>query len=112
MLNRSKKEGIIRISVNLPKGVYTEMEEALVKKFGLQDVIVVDSFDDNEKIIQRDLGTAAAYDLESSVRSNEVIGISSWSATLVGLVEALHSPPSQQSCAPVSGYDDRYAPTN
>ena len=93
LLNRSKEEGIIRISVNLPKGVYTEMEETLVKKFGLRDVIVVDSLDDNEKLIQRDLGAAAAYYLESSVRPNEVIGISSWSATLVALVEALHSLP-------------------
>ena len=93
LLNRSKEEGIIRISVNLPKGVYTEMEETLVKKFGLRDVIVVDSLDDNEKLIQRDLGAAAAYYLESSVRPNEVIGISSWSATLVALVEALHALP-------------------
>jgi DNA-binding transcriptional regulator LsrR (DeoR family) len=54
---------------------------------------VVDSLDDNEKLIQRDLGAAAAYYLESSIRPNEVIGISSWSATLVALVEALHSLP-------------------
>jgi DNA-binding transcriptional regulator LsrR (DeoR family) len=93
LLNRSKEEGIIRISVNLPKGVYTEIEETLVKKFGLRDAIVVDSLDDNEKLIQRDLGAAAAYYLESSIRPNEVIGISSWSATLVALVEALHSLP-------------------
>jgi len=93
LLNRSKEEGIIRISVNLPKGVYTELEEMLVKKFGLGDVIVVDSLDDNESLIQRDLGTAAAYYLESAIRPNEVIGISSWSATLLALVDALHSVP-------------------
>ncbi|MBC8333355.1 MAG: sugar-binding transcriptional regulator [Anaerolineae bacterium] len=93
LLNRSREEGIIRISVNLPNGVYTELEENLVKKFGLRDVIVVDSLDNNEKLIQRDLGTAAAYYLESAIRPNEVIGISSWSATLVALVDALHSVP-------------------
>ncbi len=32
LLNRSFKEGIIRISVNLPNGVHTELEEDLVKK--------------------------------------------------------------------------------
>src|SRR3972149_10453935 len=89
LLNRSKEEGIIRISVNLPNGVYTELEETLVKKFGLRDAIVVDSLDDNEKMIQRDLGAATAYYLESSIRPNEVIGISSWSATLLALVETL-----------------------
>ena len=93
LLNRSREEGIIRISVNLPKGVYTELEETLVKKFGLRDVIVVDSLDDNESLIQRDLGAAAAYYLEAAIRPNEVIGISSWSATLLALVDALHTIP-------------------
>jgi DNA-binding transcriptional regulator LsrR (DeoR family) len=69
------------------------LEENLVKKFGLRDAIVVDSLDDNEKLIQRDLGAATAYYLESAIRPNEVIGISSWSATLLALVDALHSLP-------------------
>lgn len=93
LLNRSKEEGIIRISVNLPNGVYTELEETLVKKFGLRDAIVVDSLEDNEKMIQRDLGAATAYYLESAIRLNEVIGISSWSATLLALVDSLHPLP-------------------
>ena len=93
LIGRSKEEGIIRISVNLPNGVYTELEETLVKKFGLRDAIVVDSLDDNEKMIQRDLGAAAAYYLELAIRPNDVIGISSWSATLVALVDSLHSLP-------------------
>lgn len=93
LLNRSKEEGIIRISVTLPNGVYTELEETLVKKYGLRDAIVVDSLEDNEKLIQRDLGTATAYYLESGIRPNEIIGISSWSATLLALVDALHMLP-------------------
>ena len=93
LLSRSKEEGIIRISVNLPNGVYTELEETLVKKFSLRDVIVVDSLEDNEKLIQRDLGAATAYYLESAIRPNEIIGISSWSATLLALVDSLHPLP-------------------
>jgi len=93
LLNRSKEEGIIRISINMPKDVYTELEEALVMKFNLRDAIVVDSLDDDENFIQRDLGAAAAYYLESAIRPNEVIGISSWSATLLALVDALHPLP-------------------
>lgn len=93
LISRSKEEGIIRISINLPSGVYTEMEEELVKKYGLRDTIVVDSLEDNEKIIQRDLGAATAYYLESAIRPNEIIGISSWSATLLALVDALHPLP-------------------
>lgn len=93
LLNRSKEEGIIRISVNLPNGVHTELEEIIVKKFGLRDAIVVDSLEDNERVIQRDLGAATAYYLESAIRPNEVIGISSWSATLLAMVDALHPAP-------------------
>ena len=91
LLNRSIEEGIIRISVNLPEGVYTELEEDLVKKFGLRDAIVVDSLDDNEKLIQRDLGATTAYYLKSAIRPNEVIGISSSSETLLAMVDALQS---------------------
>lgn len=93
LLDRAKKEGVLRITINVPKGVYTELEEALIKKFGLRDAIVVDSLDDEETLIQRDLGAAAAYYLESIIHPNEVIGISSWSATLLALVDALHALP-------------------
>ena len=93
LLQRAKDEGIVRISVNLPNGIYTELEEELVKKYKLRDVIVVDSLDDNDELIQRDLGAAAAYYLESTILPNEVIGISSWSATLLSLVDALHPVP-------------------
>ena len=94
-LNRSKEEGIIRISIDMPKDVYTEMEEALVMKYRLKDAIVVDSLDNDERSIQRDLGSVAAYYLESIIRPNEVIGISSWSTTLLALVDALHPVPSK-----------------
>ncbi len=39
------------------------------------------------------IAAAAAYYLESVLRPNEVIGISSWSATLLALVDALHPVP-------------------
>lgn len=93
LISRSKEEGIIRISVNIPSGVHTELEETLVKKFGLRDAIVVDSLEDNEKMIQRDLGASAAYYLESAIRPSDVIGISSWSATLLAMIDALHPLP-------------------
>jgi len=89
LLKQAKSEGIIRISINLPNGVYTELEEQLIKKFKLRDVIVVDSLEDNENLIQRDIGAAAAYYLESIIKPNEVIGISSWSGTLLELVDSL-----------------------
>lgn len=93
LVNRSKEEGIIRISISMPQGVYTELEETLVMKFNLRDAIVVDNMDEDEKMIQREIGAAAAYYLESIIRPNEVIGISSWSGTLLALIDALHPLP-------------------
>jgi DNA-binding transcriptional regulator LsrR (DeoR family) len=96
LIQRSKQEGIIRISINIPGGVYTELEENLVKKFKLRDAIVVDSLEDNENMIQRDIGASTAYFLESAIQANEVIGISSWSATLLAMVNSLHPLPRKQ----------------
>lgn len=93
LLQRSKQEGIIRISVSVPNGVYTGLEESLVKKFSLRDAIVVDCLEDNEQLIFRDLGASAAYYLGSAIQTNEVIGISSWSSTLLAMVDALQPLP-------------------
>ncbi|MFL7839716.1 MAG: sugar-binding transcriptional regulator [Candidatus Promineifilaceae bacterium] len=93
LLNRSRDEGIIRISVNVPQGVYSEMEEELVAAYDLRDAIVVDCISENEQIVQRDIGAAAAYYVESTIKPNEVIGLSSWSSNLLALVDAMHQVP-------------------
>ncbi|HVN55983.1 MAG TPA: sugar-binding transcriptional regulator [Anaerolineaceae bacterium] len=94
LLSRAQNEGIIRISVNIPEGIHTTLEETLIQKFGLRDAIVVDSISyDDEKIIQKEVGSAAAYYLENVLRQNEVVGLSSWSATLIALVDAMHVVP-------------------
>ena len=48
---------------------------------------------ENEQIIQRDIGAAAAYYVESTIKPNEIIGISSWSSNLLALVDAMHQVP-------------------
>ncbi len=94
LLQQAKDEGIIRISVAVPQGVYTELEEELVRLYRLRDAIVVDcSGESDERFIERQIGAAAAYYLESALRPNEVVGISSWSATLLALVDAMHPAP-------------------
>jgi DNA-binding transcriptional regulator LsrR (DeoR family) len=94
LLQQARSEGVIRISVNVPQGVYTELEEQLVKQYRLRDAIVVDcSGESDERFIERQIGAAAAYYLESALRPNEVVGISSWSATLLALVDAMHPTP-------------------
>jgi DNA-binding transcriptional regulator LsrR (DeoR family) len=69
LLRRAEREGIVRITVSVPMGVYDEGE------------------------ILRNIGAAAAYYLESTVEQGECIGISSWSATLLAMMDAMHPLP-------------------
>jgi len=93
VLKRAEREGIVRITVSLPPGTHTEVEEALQARYGLDEAVVVDCLDDDAQIA-RDLGAAAAFYLENTLKPSDVIGISSWSAALLAMVNAMH--PSQR----------------
>lgn len=89
LLKRAETEGIVRISVAPPAGIHSEIEEALETRFGLKEVVVVDCIENEDQIVQ-DLGAAAAFFVESNIHEQETIGISSWSATLLAMVNAMH----------------------
>jgi DNA-binding transcriptional regulator LsrR (DeoR family) len=97
LLKQAQDEGIVRISVRPPSGANPDLEDALQERFGLREVEVVDISRDDDDEAVRELGAAAAYHVETTVRSGDLIGVSSWSATLLSLVEAMH---------PVSGVRD------
>ncbi len=88
LLKRAKQEQIVRVTVNVPYGVYAELEEQLQKTYGLKEVVIVDSVEHSDQIL-RDIGSAAAYYLETTLRTGDVIGVSSWSTTLLAMVDAL-----------------------
>jgi DNA-binding transcriptional regulator LsrR (DeoR family) len=91
LLKQALDEGIVVITVRAPVGTHPDLEERLGAVFGLRDVVVVDvGADSSEEQTARELGSAAAYYLESTVRTGDVIGISSWSATLLAMVQAMH----------------------
>jgi DNA-binding transcriptional regulator LsrR (DeoR family) len=94
LLKRAEKDGIVRITVSVPTGTYPELEETLIKRYAVQHVLVADcaSCDDEDEIV-RNLGAAAAFYLGSTIGAGEVVGISSWSATLLATVDAMHPLP-------------------
>jgi DNA-binding transcriptional regulator LsrR (DeoR family) len=96
LLKRAEEEKIVRITVSMPHGAFTELEEELQARYGLKEAIVIESGTDEEQIL-RDLGAAAAYYVETTLRSGETIGISSWSSTLVAMVDAMHPLPRSMS---------------
>lgn len=90
LLKQAQQEGIVRISVRPPLGTNPDLEDALEARYGLHEAEVVDISRDEDNVAVRELGAAAAYHLESTVRSGDVIGVSSWSATLLAMVDAMH----------------------
>lgn len=93
VLNRAGREGIVRTTISLPPGTHTEIEDALQSNYALDEAVVVDCLEDEEQIA-RDLGAAAAFYLENTLKPSDVVGISSWSAALLAMVNAMH--PSQR----------------
>ena len=92
LLKRAETEGIVRMTLTMPSGLHPELEDALQSSFGLREAIVVDA-GDHEDLIVRDLGAAAAFYLETTLKARDVVGISSWSAALLAMVEAIHPGP-------------------
>ena len=90
LLRKAHESGIVRISVTVPSGIHSELEEALESRFDLREAIVVDSVSSEENQIARDLGSAGAQFLEFAAKPGEVIGISSWSASLLEMIKAMH----------------------
>ena len=92
LLKRAQDEQIVRISVSVPVGAYPDLEDALLRRHGLKEVVVVDCVRDGEADVMRDLGAAAAYYVETTLRPQEVIGIASY-ASLLAMVNAMHPRP-------------------
>jgi DNA-binding transcriptional regulator LsrR (DeoR family) len=89
LLKRAQDEQIVRINISTPTGTYSEIEAELERVYSLKEAIVVDSVENDEQIL-RDIGAATAYYLEQTIKPNEVIGLSSWSKTLMATVDAMN----------------------
>lgn len=89
LITSAQKEGIVRTTVMTPVGVYTELEEELVARYDLRDAIVVDAPAGGGEGVQRAIGSAAASYLEVALGADEIVGISSWSETLVRTVGSM-----------------------
>jgi DNA-binding transcriptional regulator LsrR (DeoR family) len=89
LLKRAEEERIVQISINMPSGVYPNLEEAIQKRYSLKEVIIADCSQDEDADILRAIGSAAAFYVENTLKKNEVVGISSWSSTLLHMVDAM-----------------------
>jgi DNA-binding transcriptional regulator LsrR (DeoR family) len=88
LLKRAAELGIVRTVVAVAPGVHTEIEEALEERYGLSEALVVDVEGTDNEIIAG-LGSAGATYLETTLTGGERIGISSWSQTLLAVVDRM-----------------------
>jgi len=90
LLKQAERQGIVRTTVSLPHGFYPELEEALQAGYGLREAVVADCDADDDAEALRAIGAAAAAYLETTVMPGEVLGISSWSETLLTMLDNMH----------------------
>ncbi|MCC5955817.1 MAG: sugar-binding transcriptional regulator [Natronohydrobacter sp.] len=90
MLKKAQEEEIVRTTVVAPSGTYAELEAGLRARFGLTEAIVVECSEDRDGAIMARIGEAAAHFLEATLQPEEVIGVSSWSETILRMVENIH----------------------
>lgn len=90
LLKRATTLGIVRTTVTVAPGVHSHLEEALEAKFGLLEAVVVDvDSDDDERAVLAAIGATAGSYLEASLSGGDRIGISSWSQTLLAMVDRM-----------------------
>ncbi|GAA4433589.1 sugar-binding transcriptional regulator [Georgenia halophila] len=90
LLKRAAAVGVVRTTVMVSPGVHTELEERLEARFGLLEAVVVDvESDDDERAVIGAIGSAAASYLEATLSGGDRIGTSSWSQTLLALVDRM-----------------------
>jgi DNA-binding transcriptional regulator LsrR (DeoR family) len=89
LLKEATERGIVRSIVDVPPGVHADLEEQLGLALGLRDVIVVET--DGASDVTPAIGSAAASYLSGTLKGGEVIGISSWSGSLLAAVNAMRT---------------------
>ena len=90
MLKRAEQEDIVRTTVIPPPGTFADLETALRDRYHLTEAIVIDCSEDRDGAIMARIGEAAAHFLEVTLQQDEIIGVSSWSQTILRMVDNIH----------------------
>ncbi|WP_285493546.1 sugar-binding transcriptional regulator [Actinomadura sp. NBRC 104425] len=88
LLKEAADRAVVRTVVVSPEGVHAELEDALIKEYGLRDAVVADAGGAGTDVIPA-LAAATATYLDATLKGGDVIGISSWSATLLEAVNVM-----------------------
>ncbi|WP_318368879.1 sugar-binding transcriptional regulator [Enterobacter sp.] len=90
-LTRCQKEGLVKITVVQPTNIFVSLEKALEQQYGIRQAIVVDVGEEpTVAAIKHAIGSAAAHYVETRLRPEDLVGISSWSSTIRAMVDEMH----------------------
>lgn len=93
MLKQAREQEIVQIRIVTPSNNFVELEHALEKKFGLKEVVLVESDSDmSNDIIKRQIGSAAAGYLNRTATEGDIIGVT-WGTTLQAMVDSIQPKP-------------------
>jgi DNA-binding transcriptional regulator LsrR (DeoR family) len=88
MLKQAVEVGIVHTVVTMPSGVHSDLEDELQGRYGLRDAVVVDTSGVGDDVLPA-LGSGAAAYIDMTLTGGHVIGISSWSETLISAVDRM-----------------------
>jgi DNA-binding transcriptional regulator LsrR (DeoR family) len=88
LLNLAEEHGIVRTIIVPPDGLYPDLEDGLVRAYGLDAAYVVDISSSDEGVAHV-LGAAAAQCLVGEFKDCDVVGFTSWSTTLREMAKAM-----------------------
>ena len=92
LLKQAESLGIVRITVQLPEGVHADVEQALERRYGLDEIVVVeipDADNRNDEQINQGLASSVAAYLERTMPALRTVGVSSWSSALLAAVNVM-----------------------
>lgn len=99
LIHQAREAGIVQIAIRPVTGIFAELEHALETRFGLREVLVVETTDyQDQTVVARQVGAGAADYLSRVVKSHDRIVIS-WGGTLLGMVNALAMQPERRDVA-------------
>ncbi len=87
-LRAASESGIVKTVIQPPLGTHPELEDAVRDRFSLLDVVVADAEGTAEDVRAAVARAAGAY-VEATLSAGDAIGVSSWSSTLMTMVDAM-----------------------
>lgn len=92
LLEAARRRGLVRIEISYPGSIDVELSARLRDTFGLQHAIVVDTHDQHEASLRKQLGVAAAELLSEILTPHDVLGLA-WARTVSAMATELRKLP-------------------